>query len=78
MSNFLIVYPTRLLYKMMRIIIISNPMALILGRLVFRQYSINEPLHDKTNKVAVRPSKTHVSLGIRPVRSIFAVRSVGS
>ena len=27
----------------------------------------NEPRHDKTNKVAVRPVKTQISLGIRPV-----------
>ena len=26
-----------------------------------------EPPHDKTNNVAVRPAKTQVSLGIRPV-----------
>ena len=28
---------------------------------------ICEPRHDKTNKVTVRPAKTQVSLGIRPV-----------
>ena len=28
---------------------------------------INEPRHDKTNNVAVRPAKTQISLGIRPV-----------
>ena len=28
-----------------------------------------EPPHDKTNKVAVRPAKTQISLGIRPVWS---------
>ena len=27
----------------------------------------NEPRHDKTNKVAVRPAKTQISLGIRLV-----------
>ena len=27
----------------------------------------NEPQHDKTNKVIVRPVKTQISLGIRPV-----------
>ena len=27
----------------------------------------NEPRHDKTNNVAVRPAKTQISLGIRPV-----------
>ena len=26
-----------------------------------------EPPHDKTNNVAVRPAKTQISLGIRPV-----------
>ena len=26
-----------------------------------------EPRHDKTNNVAVRPAKTQISLGIRPV-----------
>ena len=26
---------------------------------------INEPRHDKTNKMAVRPAKTQISLGIR-------------
>ena len=29
----------------------------------------NEPPHDKTNKMTVRPAKTHISLGIRPVWS---------
>ena len=27
----------------------------------------SEPRHDKTNKVNVRPAKTQISLGIRPV-----------
>ena len=31
--------------------------------------SINEPPRDKTNKVSVRPAKTQISLGIRPVWS---------
>ena len=26
-----------------------------------------EPPHDKTNKMAVRPAKTQISLGMRPV-----------
>ena len=30
---------------------------------------IFEPRHDKTNKVSVRPAKTQISLGIRPVSS---------
>ena len=29
----------------------------------------HEPRHDKTNNVAVRPAKTQISLGIRPVWS---------
>ena len=29
---------------------------------------------DKTNNVVVRPAKTQISLGIRPVWSVFAVR----
>ena len=29
----------------------------------------NEPPHDKTNKMTVRPAKTRISLGIRPVWS---------
>ena len=30
---------------------------------------LNEPPHDKTNNVAMRPAKTQISLGIRPVWS---------
>ena len=40
-----------------------------------------EPPHDKTNNVAVRPAKTHISLGIRPVwseSSLSAWRKLGS
>ena len=37
-----------------------------------------EPPHDKTNNVDVRPAKTQISLGNRPVWSVFTVRSVGS
>ena len=32
-------------------------------------YKPNEPPHDKTNKMTVRPAKTQISLGIRPVWS---------
>ena len=41
----------------------------------------NEPRHDKTNKMAVRPVKTQISLGIRPVwseSSLSAWRKLGS
>ena len=43
--------------------------------------TINEPRHDKTNNVAVRPAKTQISLGIRPVlsgSSLSAWRKLGS
>ena len=32
-----------------------------------------EPRHDKTNKMSVRPAKTQISLGIRPVWSEFSL-----
>ena len=35
---------------------------------------VNEPPHDKTNKVTVHPAKTQISLCICPVWSGFAVR----
>ena len=34
--------------------------------------------HDEINKMSVRPAKTQISLGIRPVWSVIAVRSMGS
>ena len=40
-----------------------------------------EPRHDKTNNVVVRPAKTQISLGIRPVwseSSLSAWRNIGS
>ena len=43
-------------------------------------YYCNEPRHDKTNKMSVRPAKTQISLGIRPVwseSSLSAWRSIG-
>ena len=49
-----------------------------LGSNLLRQ---NEPCHEKTNKVTVRPAKTQISLGIRPVRSessLSAWRKLGS
>ena len=38
---------------------------------------LNKSRHDKTNKISVRPA-TQICLGIRPVWSVLAVRSVGS
>ena len=46
-----------------------------------KQPSLNEPPHDKTNKVTVRPAKTQISLGILPVwseSSLSAWRKLGS
>ena len=34
-----------------------------------KQWTMYEPPHDKTNKMTVRPAKTQISLGIRPVWS---------
>ena len=34
---------------------------------VLTSCSLNEPRHDKTNKVTVRPAKTQIRLGFRPV-----------
>ena len=33
----------------------------------FADLKVTEPRHDKTNKMAVRPAKRQISLGIRPV-----------
>ena len=48
---------------------------------IFMRSNSFEPRHDKTNKMAVRPAKTQISLGIRPVWSecsLFAWRKLGS
>ena len=42
--------------------------------LISDEKTANEPSRDKTNNVVVRPAKTQISLGIRPVWSVFAVR----
>ena len=34
-----------------------------------KQWKKKEPQHDRTNKMSVRPAKTQISLGIRPVWS---------
>ena len=34
---------------------------------LFNETNTNEPRHDKSNKMGVRPAKTQISLGIRPV-----------
>ena len=35
----------------------------------YKRAETNEPRHNKTNKMRVRPAKTQISLGIRPVWS---------
>ena len=45
---------------------------------MFKKVITDEPPHDKTNKMTVCPAKTQISLGICPVRSVFAARSMGS
>ena len=42
-----------------------------MSRLITRSMQLGqqEPWHDKTNKISVRPAKTQISLGIRPVWS---------
>ena len=37
-------------------------------------WKMDESQHDKTNKMTLRPAKTKISLGIRPVWSVFADR----
>ena len=47
----------------------------------FSMPDMTEPRHDKTNNVAVRPAKTQISRGIRPVwseSSLLAWRKLGS
>ena len=49
--------------------------------LTWNAQSLYEPRHDQTNKVTVRPAKTQISLGIRPVWSEFSLsawRKLGS
>ena len=36
--------------------------------------TMSEPRYDKNNTMSVRPKKPQISLGISPVRSVFAVR----
>ena len=44
---------------------------------VKQNYLTNEPLHDKTNKMTCGwPAKTQISLGIRPVWSVFAITQI--
>ena len=46
---------------------------IVLQPLYSTQKPWHEPRHDKTNKVSVRPAKTQISLGIRPVWSDYSL-----
>ena len=35
--------------------------------------NVHVPPHDKTNKMSVRPAKTQISLGMRPVSVVYIV-----
>ena len=73
-----------------RKLLLTSPFCLMLRNTVFNMNrnpvfpsfgNISEPQHDKTNKVSVRPAKTQISLGIRPVwseSSLSAWRKLGS
>ena len=56
----------------------SHDLALMILHHILAIVNAFEPRHDKTNKVSVRPAKTQISLGIRPVLLVFAVRLMGS
>ena len=62
--------------KLSMTMVINHKINTVLNRSV-----INEPQHDKTNTVSVRPAKTQISLGICPVwskSSLSAWRNRGS
>ena len=46
-----------------------GPKSLLASRSVVVFLQVDRTLHDKTNKISVRPAKTQISLGIRPVWS---------
>ena len=50
----------KLNYETLRLLETNNPLS------EWKECT-NEPRHDKTNKLSVRPAKTQISLGIRPV-----------
>ena len=54
-----------------KIVIASGEASLFVKALlvVVRLATVFEPPHDKTNKITLRPAKTQISLGIRPVWS---------
>ena len=58
-------YDRNLLFKIL-LILMSTKSILTSEELILRKYV---PWHDKTNKMAVHPAKTQISLGIRPVWS---------
>ena len=55
------------MYSLLDVLEIRNSSVNTMFRRIFKH--IDEPQHDKTNKSAVRPAKTQISLGIHPVWS---------
>ena len=49
--------------------LLSNVVGFVTSRckVIHSALYLNEPPHDETNKISVRPAKTKISLGIRPV-----------
>ena len=48
-------------------IVVNVVVVVVVGKIPLLVQHGNEPPRDKTNKVSVRPAKTQISLGIRPV-----------
>ena len=75
-------YPFYPFYKLISILITILNTGMLGQKMSFKFYIkwLFEPRHDKTNKMSVRPAKTQISLGIRPVwseSSLFAWRKLG-
>ena len=49
------------------VVVVVNVVVVVVGKIPLLVQHGNEPPRDKTNKVSVRPPKTQISLGIRPV-----------
>ena len=68
-----------ILFWKIKKLVCSHPFPIML--FAYFLYNIYEPPRDKTNKVSVRPAKTQISLGTRPVwseSSLSAWRKLGS
>ena len=49
----------------------------VIGLLISTDFTITEPAHDKTKKMAWFPGKNQINMGISPVWSVFTVHSMG-